>query len=167
MAVTASLVVSFGSDADIGAVLVAEVDNRSLTEGGYNNGKTQFLPGDAVHYLLYQHLIASTTHRSSAGSINRVGSGQRQIEETVSFLDTVEASVRFPVYTLDSVEWLGNDLGAMSAPGGQALRCSVSGVGVAIVKYTAKFEVYRLNSPSGINGRDSFDIAILVVGTEG
>lgn len=166
MAVTASLVVSFGSDAADGAVLVAEVDNRSLTEGGYNNGKTQFLPGDSVHYLLYQYLIASTTHRSSAGTLSKVGSGQRQVEETVSFLDTVDASVRLPIYTLDSVEWLGNDLGAMSAPGGQALRCAVSGVGVAIVKYTAKFDVYRLNSPSSINGRDAFDIAILIVGTE-
>lgn len=166
MPVTASLVVSFGQDATADALLIAEVDNRSFSEGGLNNGKTQFLPGDSVNYLLYQHRIASTTHRPSAGSVVKVGSGQRQVEEVVTFLDTVDGSVRYPIYTLDSVEWLGNNLGSMSAPGGQALRCSTPGVGVAIVKYTAKFEVYRLNSPSQINGRDSFDIAVLIVGQE-
>ena len=82
----------------------------------------------------------------------------------MTFFDNQDASLRYPVYTLDSFEWLGNNLGAISAPGGQSIRAASAGVGVAIVKYTAKFDVFRLNSPSQINGRDSFDIAILVVG---
>lgn len=164
MGVTASLVVTFGSDAEDDALLIAEVDNRDLSDGGLNNGRTQFLPGDTVAYLVYKHKLSTTEHKVSAGSVSAGGSGQRQIEEVVTFFDNQDASLRYPVYTLDSFEWLGNNLGAISAPGGQSIRAASAGVGVAIVKYTAKFDVFRLNSPSQINGRDSFDIAILVVG---
>lgn len=164
MAVTASLVVQFGSDAVDDAILIAEVDNRDLSEGGLNNGRTQFLPGDSVFYLVYKHKLSTTEHRSSAGSISASGVGQRQVEEVITFFDTPDAAVRYPIYTLDSVEWLGNNLGAISAPGGQSIRAATAGVGVAIVKYTTKYDVFRLNSPAQINGRDSFDIAILVVG---
>ena len=165
MGVTASIVVSFGKDADSDAILIAEVDDRSLQEGGLNNGRTQFLPGDTVTYLVYKHKLSSTTHKSSAGTISQgLVNRSRQIEEVVTFFDTVEGSVRYPIYSLDSVEWLGNNLGAMAAPGGTQLRAATPGVGVAIVKYTAQFDVWRLNSPSQINGRDSFDIGILVTG---
>lgn len=164
MAVTASLVVSFGSDAADDALLLAEVDNRDITDGGLNGGRSQFLPGDTVAYLVYKYKLASTEHRSSAGTISAGGSGQRQIEEVVTFFDTQDASLRYPVYTIDSFEWLGNNLGAISASGGQSIRAATAGVGVAIVKYTAKFDVFRINAPNQINGRDSFDIAILVVG---
>lgn len=165
MGVTASLVVSFGKDAESDAILIAEVDSRSLTEGGLNNGRSQFLPGDTVTYLVYKHKLSSTTHRPSAGSISQGPINQgRQIEEVVTFFDTVEGSVRYPIYSLDSVEWLGNNLGAMTAPGGTQLRAAAPGVAVAIVKYTTRYDVWRINSPSQINGRDTFDIAILVTG---
>ena len=164
MAVTASLVVSFGKE-DEDAILIAEVDSRPYTEGGLNNGRTQFLPGDTVNYLVYRHRLSSTTHKSSAGSISQGPVNRtRQVEEVITFFDTVEGSVRYPIYSLDSWEWLGNNLGAMSAPGGTSLRAANPGVGVAIVKYTTRFDVWRLNSPAQINGRDSFDIAVLVTG---
>jgi len=164
MAVTASLVVTFGQAAQDDALLIAEVDARSVAEGGTNNGRTQFLPGDSVNYLVYRHKVQSTEHRASAGSVSRIGSGQHQVEETITFLDVVDGNVRYPVYTLDSFEWLGNDLGQIAAAGGQAIRATTPGVGVAIVRYTTKFDIWRLNSPAQINGRDSFDIAVLITG---
>lgn len=165
MTVTASLVVKFGSDAVDNAQLLAEVDGRDLAEGGLNQGRTQFLPGDRVAYLVYRYLLSTTEHRSSAGTINAGGNGQRQVEEVLTFFDSSEAQVRYPIYTLDSVEWLGNDLGSMVASGGQAVRAATPGVGVAIVKYTTRYDIFWLNSPTQINGRENFDIAILVVGS--
>lgn len=164
MTVTASLVVKFGSDAVDNALLLAEVDSRDLADGGLNGGRSQFLPGDRVAYLVYKHLLTTTEHRSSAGTLAAGGSGQRQVEEVLTFFDTAEAQVRYPIYTLDSVEWLGNNLGSMVAPGGQVVRAATSGVAVAIVKYTTRYDIHWLNSPPMINGRENFDIAILVVG---
>lgn len=164
MGVTASIVVTFGQAADDQALLIAEIDGRPASEGGTNGGRTQFLPGDSAHYLLYKHKVSKTTQRSSAGSLSFVGYGQRQIEDTINFIDTQEGSVQFPVYTLDSYEWLGNDLGTLAAVGDRDLRAAVSGLGVAVVRYTAKYEIWRLDSPAQINGRDSFQIAILITG---
>ena len=76
MGVTASLVVTFGSDAEDDALLIAEVDNRDLSDGGLNNGRTQFLPGDTVAYLVYKHKLSTTEHKVSAGSVSAGGSGQ-------------------------------------------------------------------------------------------
>lgn len=164
MGVTASIVVEFGQAAQDDAILMAEVDARPTAEGGLNNGRTQFMPGDSVNYLIYKHKITNTDHRSSAGSVSRVGGGQRQVEEMVTFLDVVDGSVQYPIHTLDSFEWLGNDLGTVSSAGGQAIRASTQGVGVALVRYTTKFESWRINSPAQINGRDSFSIAVLITG---
>lgn len=164
MAVTASIVVAFGQAAQDDAILMAEIDARSTAEGGLNNGRTQFMPGDSVAYLIYKHKVLNTEHRPSAGSVSRVGSGQRQVEEMVTFLDVVDGNVQYPIHTLDSFEWLGNQLGPISAGGGQAIRAASQGVGVAIVRYTTKFDIWRLNSPAEINGRDSFSIAVLITG---
>ena len=165
MTVTASIVVTFGQAAQDDAILMAEIDTRPASEGGLNKGRSQFAPGDSVNYLIYKHKITNTEHRCSAGSVSRVTSGQRQVEELVTFLDSADASVQYPIATLDSFEWLGNQLGPVSAAGGQALRAASSGLGVALVRYTTRFEVWRLNSPAQINGRDSFSIAVLVTGT--
>jgi hypothetical protein len=165
MAVTASLVIQFGQDAQDGALLIAEVDSRPVAEGGLNRGLSQFAPGDTAHFLVYQYLVDTVTYTASAGRLQIVKSGlTRQIEETVTFLNELDGSVRLPIYSLDSVEWLGNNLGAILATGGTALRASTLGVGVAIVKYTTRYSHGQITAPAQINGRDAFDIVVLIEG---
>lgn len=164
MAVTASITVKFGAEAADDALLLAEVDDRPAAEGGLNAGKSSFIPGDTAYYLVYKHKITSTTHTASAGSAAYNSSGTRQITETVSFLKEQDASVRYPITSLDSFEWLGNDLGAITSTGGSNIRCAEQGVGVALVTYTTSFDAWGLSSPAEINGRSSFEIAVLIEG---
>ncbi len=164
MAVTASITVQFGAEAADDATLIAELDDRTAAEGGRNGGRTQFMPGDTAYYLVYKHKLTSTTHTSSAGGTAYQGAGSRQITETVVFLNEQEAELRYPVSGEVSVEWLGRSLGALSPVGGRSVRASESGVAVALVTYTTQFEVWGLSSPATINGRTSFEIAVLIEG---
>lgn len=162
MGVTTTLVVSFGGAA-ASALLQAEVDTRPTIEGGLN-AVTTFAAGDPVHYLVYQYGLKSLSQIASAGSLVKVSNGTRQITETVTFANTAEATVQYPVKSLDSVEWVGRSLGAVSSTGGNALRSAQAGVAVARITYTTQFEVWRLNSPAQINGKDAFDILIYLEG---
>ena len=164
MAVTASITVQFGAEASADAILIAELDDRPGIEGGRNGGRTQFLPGDTAYYLVYKHLLQSTTHSCSAGTVAFQGAGSRQVTETVVFLKEQEAELRYPVSGGLTVEWLGRNLGALEATGGRGVRAASAGVAVALVTYTTQFEVWGLSSPAAINGRNSFEIAVLIEG---
>ena len=50
--ITTSFTVTFSSSSSDG-ILIAEVDEREVAEGGLNT-KTSFAPGDAVAYLVFR-----------------------------------------------------------------------------------------------------------------
>jgi hypothetical protein len=104
------------------------------------------------------------THRCSAGSLVKVGNGSRQVTEVVSFQNSAESALQYPAASLDNVVWLGTDLGALLTLGGNRIRAAGAGVAMAEVTYTTSFEVWRLNSPAQVAGRDTFDILIHIEG---
>ena len=131
MAVSTTLVVNFGAAAEDEA-LIAEVDSRSESDGGLNQS-TDFIAGDTVFFLVYQtDGITELEFKPSAGNVLGAGSSQlREVTETISFADTADASLQYPPEAIQEVNWFGNDLGSIIKAGGQNIRASSSGVGVA------------------------------------
>lgn len=162
MAVTASIVVNFGDSAAEDALLRAEIDSR---ETGLNGGVTSFSPGESAYILTYKENISSILAQVSAGSISLHSTGSRQVTQELSFAGTNQASLQYPAASIDSVTWIGNDLGTLTYVGGASVRSQTTGVGIAKVTYTTNFTAYRLNAPATLNGLTSFNILVLFTGT--
>lgn len=165
MAVTTSIVVQFSAGSS-GDSLSAEVDSR---EDGLNQGKTSFAPGDTPVFLLFKSSdsVIIDAVIPSAGAISPVLVdpllGLYDVEEWVTFADTTEASLQKTVYSGFTYLWYGNNLGTVTVSGNK-LVCAVKGVGVLKVKYKAKYVPYSLASPSLLNGKSDFQIAVVVKG---
>lgn len=166
MTVTASLVVQIGDDAAGQGLLRAEIDGR---EDGFNNGETNFVPGDTPHYLVYTGASTVVTqHVSTLGAISSLGRRTREVEEVVTFADAREASVGYPVRSGLSVDWMGASPGAVQLKGEDRLVLPEKGIGVATVTYTTEFEVFRLsNLPGTVNGKADYSVLIVLVGEVG
>jgi hypothetical protein len=162
----ASVVVQFGSASNSSTSsshLSAEIDTRA---GGLNAGKTTFQPGDSVAILVYKTPDVTISQvEASSGSISNTGSVNVSKVETLTFANTREASIDIPAIggVLESVEWMGNNLGAITLTGTRAVS-AISGVGVAKVVYSALADVYTLVSPSSLNGSTDYSIAAVIVG---
>lgn len=162
MTVTASLVVRLGGDEDQG-LLKAEIDAR---EDGFNGGDTNFVPGDAVHYLVYRGAgTVLTRHESTLGAISSLGTHGREVEEVVSFADERRASLSYPVKSGLTVNWMGAAPGSAQLRGDNELVLPAAGVGIATVTYQTTFQAFRLaNLPGTVNGKSTYSVLILLIG---
>lgn len=168
--ITTSFTVSFTSS-DANGILIAEVDNRDVADGGLNS-KTSFAPGDTVYYLIYKGpgvVVDAQYHSWGQHSAVSTGLSIPQ-EEILTFMapDDLAQTVKYPVDTIDSWEWLGNTTFDTPKFNGQDISVnqpsgSTYGVGILKVKYTTKADAYKLtHAPLGY---PEYEIATLVVGT--
>lgn len=147
--VTTSIVVSFSSG-ESGGLFFVEVDDREAADGGLNGGKTSFLPGDTVFLLAYKSSgVIIDGVQSSIGSMSFVGNATMIKSEDIIFAGETEVSVRYPIVSGLTYEWVGNSLGSISQVGDNTLRVPAppSGaysVGVAKCSYTTQAGIYRL-----------------------
>lgn len=106
MAVQTSLVVQFtssdGGDAGGSGILIAEIDGRSVDNGGLNGGKTSgFLPGDTVSILVYKTNNVSLEDPVSSEGIVTIANTPQVIipvSENLTFINTNKASLSKPIY---------------------------------------------------------------------
>jgi len=162
---SASIVVQFGANFSSSSHLSAEIDTRP---GGLNAGKTTFQPGDTVAILVYKTSDVTLSQVSaSSGSISPASSPKVTVNktDTITFANSREASIDVPALggSLDSVQWMGNDLGTITLNGTRAIAAN-SGIGVANVTYSAEADVYMLTSPASINGSTDYSIVVVLVG---
>lgn len=163
MTVTASLVVQLGGGAGAGGLLKAEIDDRS---DGFNNGDTDFRPGDPVYYLVYTGSNTRVSaQQSTLGAISSVGKYTRDVEEVISFANARTASLSYPVSSGLSVTWMGPSPGVAQLQGDDELVLPAAGLGIATVKYKTAFEAFRLsNLPGTVNGEQSYSVLIVITG---
>ena len=85
-----TIVVQFTDDITKGertGLIQAEIDSRA---DGLNNGDTSFEPGDIVFFLVYMNSMTEIDQIiSSGGSINSSGSFNVQLEEFITFDNSV------------------------------------------------------------------------------
>ena len=71
--------------------------------------------------------------------------------ERVKFADGA-SSVRYPVFSVDSVEWVGASSSTPTAAmGGKTLKITDYGVRIADVTYTTKYDRYSVTSPADVD----------------
>ena len=151
--VTASIVVQFNKDAASDAVMLVEIDDREVAEGGTNGGKTSFMPGDDVNLLLYKNTsVVVDGWVASLGSLNAVSLVPIVIPKTedIAFSGEVEASLRYPMHGAFSYQWIGVNLGTITVVGENKLTVPVQpagsySVGVARVSYNTNALLFRLS----------------------
>ncbi|MFZ5536723.1 MAG: hypothetical protein ACOZAP_04500 [Pseudomonadota bacterium] len=146
------------------AHLSAEIDSRN---DGLNGGKTSFAPGESVYILVYKtNNVSITQAASSAGSITQSGSATVEIEEDVMFEDTDTGNLGRPVTGgIAGTVWMGRSLGSLSVQADKTtVKASQKGIAVARVKYTTHALVYKLSSPTSLNGLEDFSILAVIQG---
>ena len=166
MSVTATLLINFdpgsgGSAAENGH-LSAEVDSRPE---GLNAGKTTFFPGDDVYFFVYASSnVTYETPIPSAGSITALESETVSRTDDISFPNVDTATISVPATGITSYKWLGNQLGALTLQDEMTVKADAIGVAVAKIEYTTVPDVYKLSSPSILNGETEFTILIYIQG---
>lgn len=167
MADSATIVVQFGvaPGGSGDGHLSAEVDSR---ETGLNGGQSAFSPGSDVYILAHRTTnVTITDYLSSAGTLAAQAPISYQVTQDLSFEDSRTASLSKPVAgaTLDSVEWFGNSLGALTvAADKMTVEAPDRGVAIARVTYTVNADVFRLATPATINGQTTYPILVLFKG---
>jgi hypothetical protein len=163
-AITTSIVVDFNLG-DTSGILTAEIDDR---EDGLNKGNTSFLPGQAAGFLVYKTSnVAYETPVISAGSLQSVGSGTRQVvNEFLTFAGSTRASTKYPVTGGLSMSWVGASGGVTGLldENNIVIISGEKAVGVLKVSYTTSFDKYVLQSPVTLSGLKEFPIVIFVSG---
>lgn len=167
--ITTSLVVSFSNNADSDSVLSAEVDSR---DDGYNNGNTDFLPGQEVFYLITKTTDVTLLNQvTSTGSVEFIDNSTEDKEEFLTFANESEASVSTPISGEYETKWLGN------VPQGELVKTSeltfsiqkdgqpVESVAVLKITYKTLHQVWKLKGVSAIlNGESNYEVVIMIFG---
>lgn len=171
MTALTSIIVDFGDRAGANgapAHLSAAIDT---VEGGLNQGKTSFLPGESVYFLVWQSdNVEHDMPIVSVGAVSVYGGAvplvARTREQDIVFSNTAEAQVPVPAASLDNVVWMGTSLGALELGADRmTLRATAPGVAVARVRYTTVLPVaYRLHSPQAVHGETDFSVLVYIRG---
>ena len=146
--------------------LSAEVDGRI---DGLNAGRTAFNSGETAHLLVHAGPeVSEIDVASSAGSLSANADQSYQVTQNVSFDGTNSASLNHPAISIDSVIWLGADLGNLSLEtDGMTVTSESSGVAIARVTCTVQAKSWGLSAPSEVADLDSFPVQVNVTGTAG
>lgn len=168
--ITTSFTVTFTSP-DSEGILLAEVDDREVANGGLNS-KTSFAPGDPVAYLIFRGpgVTVDDQIHSYGGHTSLGAQVLVEKEESLTFYgpDQLEQTLKYPVNSIVSYEWIGNSQFNTPKFNGQTVSVTLPAsityaAGILKVKYKSKADPYKLvHAPLGY---PEYEIATLVVGT--
>lgn len=160
--VHADFQIAFGAGSGDQAHLSATIDSRA---DGYNQGRTSFRPGDVVYFLVHKSANVTYDHPvASAGGITSHGSTTVLQTDDLAFPNVRTATLSLPTSGIQSSQWLGNALGALSLVDEMTVQADVQGVAVARVTSAAPADVWSLSSPASINGLTDYSIIIFIQG---
>ena len=128
-----------------------------------NDGETRFLFGSKAYYRIFKSpdtLVIIQTQ--SAGVITDEGSGTEEVTSYITFANTNKGTLTYPLESIVSAEWLGNDLGALSYIG-NIVTSSQSGIGVLKVVYNAAFTRHAISV--NVDGVTEYAVLIYITGT--
>ena len=146
--------------------LSVEVDSRPT---GLNAGKTSFFSGDTAHLLVHAGDDVVLEEPVSSAGLLLPGDWQTvTITQDIVFTNTATATATLdkPAIAIDSVIWLGNDLGALTLEADKrTVSVPMAGVAIARVTYQSMARSWGLSSPSLVAGFDAFPIEACFRGT--
>jgi len=128
-----------------------------------NDGETRFLFGSKAYYKIFKSpsdlIIAQV---QSAGIITDEGVGTEEVTENIAFANTNKGTISYPLNSLVSADWLGNDLGALAYVG-NIVTASQSGVGVLKLVYNTSFTRHAISV--NVDGVETYAVLIYITGT--
>ena len=139
--------------------LSVEVDSRP---NGLNHGRTNFLAGETAHLLVHSgDDVTLEDPLVSTGLILPGGWQVITVTQDLVFDKVATATLEKPATAIDSVIWIGNDLGAITLESDK-LTVSVPNAGVAIarVTYRSTARSWGLSSPSTVAGLDEYQVQV-------
>jgi len=153
--ITTSFVISFGGDSSSG-ILKAEVDDRPA---GLNAGKTSFLPGDNVGFLVFKSTnVEIIKELTSQGIITKGANSFKTVEQVLTFANEPTQTLSYPIDTTSGFTsgptWFGNDLGGLVMTDDSTVHCpaivggtdpALAKVGVCTVTYQSPCIEYMLS----------------------
>ncbi|MBF0191614.1 MAG: hypothetical protein HQL99_10830 [Magnetococcales bacterium] len=146
--------------------LSVEVDSRP---DGLNHGRTSFFAGDTAHLLVHAgDDVALEDPLVSAGVILPGGWQVITVTQDLVFNRVATATLNKPAISIDSVIWLGNDLGAITLESdNRTVSVPNAGVAIARVTYRSMARSWGLSSPSTIAGLSEYPVQVHLTGTTG
>ncbi|MBF0370318.1 MAG: hypothetical protein HQL52_12770 [Magnetococcales bacterium] len=146
--------------------LSAEIDGRI---DGLNAGRTAFYSGETAHLLVHAGAeVDDISVAASTGTLSANADQSYQVTQDVSFDGSNSASLNQPAVSIDSVIWLGADLGEISLEtDGMTVTAANSGVAIARITCTIQAKSWGLSAPSEVADLDSFPVQVNITGTAG
>lgn len=146
--------------------LSIEVDNRP---DGLNQGRATFENGETAHLLVYAGVdVVSLKLTSSAGLLRPGPSYTLPLTQEVTFDRSPSATLDRPALTIDSVIWIGGDLGPLTmGPDRRTITAARTGLSIARVAYTTKAQSWTLTAPIQLSGLEEFTIHVAATGGNG
>ncbi|MBF0143044.1 MAG: hypothetical protein HQL59_06250 [Magnetococcales bacterium] len=143
-----------------------EIDARP---DGPNQGRTTFYSGETAHLLVHAgDDIALADPIVSAGVILPGGWQVVEVKQDLVFAGMAVATLDKPALALDSVIWLGNDLGALTLEADKrTVSVPEAGVAIARVTYRSMARSWGLSAPSLLAGLDEFPVQVRFSGSTG
>ncbi|MBF0625380.1 MAG: hypothetical protein HQL82_11320 [Magnetococcales bacterium] len=146
--------------------LAAELDNRP---DGLNEGRNGFFAGETAHLLVHAGPeVTSVELAASAGSLLQGSEQTLRFTQDIVFDGIASATLDQPAASIDSVTWLGNDLGTLALEADRrTLSAERAGVAIARIGYTAVAHSWGLTAPETLSGLDAFPVQVRAVAQNG
>jgi len=137
-----------------------------------NGDATEFPYGTTAYFrVARQPADLAVDVRTSSDAIGARLSGPNaasdEITETVTFNRDDEATVSYPIAEIQTYEWMGNSLGAVTATGGTGIKAAIDDeVGELSITYTYNYNRYGLMVPdkSPQNEEDAWPVLVSLKG---
>ncbi|MBF0162075.1 MAG: hypothetical protein HQL88_07280 [Magnetococcales bacterium] len=147
-----------------GGFLSVEVDARP---DGLNAGQSAFYGGDTAHLLVHAgDDVVLAEPEASVGLLLPGGWQVLSHAQDLVFAGTATATLDKPAIAIDSVVWLGNDLGELTLEADRrTVSASTDGVAICRVAYRSLARAWGLVSPESVGGLDEFPVQARFAGT--
>lgn len=145
--ITTSIVISFSTTTD--SILKAEIDDRTATDGGYNNGETSFAPGDEPVFLLYKSTNVTVVQRIvSEGTLSSLGTPTIRKVEQLQFAQEKSSAMSYPYVSGFSIRRQSPSM-PVATRVGNTVNLAAPGVGIIEVEYFTQAEAIKVRGASG------------------
>ncbi|HAT51483.1 MAG: hypothetical protein HQL07_01360 [Nitrospirae bacterium] len=157
--------VSIRSEEMRDAMLSFEVDGRP---NGLNGGITSFTGGMTAYFLLHvdPQKISEVTVIPSVGDVVGVPVQSYLVTQFVNFDQSrFQASLEHPTDNIVSVQWYGNNLGALRlGKDKKTVSPEIPGTGIAQVRYTVQSFAFGVELPKIVSDTDHYPVNIALAG---
>lgn len=150
MSIAASIVITFGEDADDSAICVAELDD-SLNVDDAGDEITDFEPGDLVFFLLHydSSLLSIGSVRCTHGQIVKQNTVTRSRDQEAYFSDSDDTvDLDYVPKGSISAEWYGNAPTGLKKSSGEMTVSGGDFPCLGLLTYNISAQGYKLITPS-------------------